>query len=470
MGERSHVAQSISAMNAIDKCIRFENCEAHISWNKFSLKLSFCLEVAADGEIQLDFNPVPLNDDTTWILDAHYQKSPTPARLSLNGTSPEACSIRSDSVYLTGVGQSSTPSRATIELKAHASRIRIDLVAGIEDGAAEWALDSYSPGLMCFGRVAINHELGEISAVGITKDEDVGRICGIVRVKKKWSERENIESWVDDVGKKVDRILDILSLASGRFLRCTSRKTYRNGRLIRIETLVHSPAAKAYRPIFQPLDLRPVLELATNNYTDELIDRTGMDVALEWHLMPQSYDESRLLCQMTALEHMVTIFLKHTSSTGGLLPRCFFRKRVRPAIERTLEQVRKKEVRKKISEGNKDNSELEDSMRRLTFKIGNLNERPLRSNIEAMLKNYGVPHSDLFAMIPKVVKARNEIVHRGVARSENLKDSLRDCVSAAEELLTRIFLTLLKYDGVYTTYFRAVEDRAFPGNLGNDDG
>ena len=81
---------------------------------------------------------------------------------------------------------------------------------------------------------------------------------------------------------------------------------------------------------------------------------------------------------------------------------------------------------------------------------------------------YRVPSDGLVEFIPNLIKVRNKIVHKGFHERSTDNKSLSTYLSAAEELLRRIFLSLLDYEGDYHTYFGIVDFRPFkklPANV-----
>ena len=103
-------------------------------------------------------------------------------------------------------------------------------------------------------------------------------------------------------------------------------------------------------------------------------------------------------------------------------------------------------------------------------KIGNLNMQSFQSSLQSMLAEYLVPLNGLNEYLPDLIKVRNKIVHSGIHKPSNGQMSLDTYLSAAEELLRRIFLSLLDYDGNYNTYFETIDDIPFKRLQPNDIG
>jgi len=70
-----------------------------------------------------------------------------------------------------------------------------------------------------------------------------------------------------------------------------------------------------------------------------------------------------------------------------------------------------------------------------------------------MLDYYGVFYEDIKAYLPKVVRMRNNVVHRGLFKADQSgeDDEVAKLRNVLEELLVRVFLTLLDYRGRYSS-------------------
>lgn len=68
------------------------------------------------------------------------------------------------------------------------------------------------------------------------------------------------------------------------------------------------------------------------------------------------------------------------------------------------------------------------------------NRTTLQDSITAMLQGYDVPLRWLEGAFPRLIKLRNDIVHRGMAR-KSFQPQIQHHVDVVRELLTRIFLS-----------------------------
>ena len=318
--------------------VKFEGCEGVLSWDKYSLKLPFDLIVSPDGEIKINFGSQPLTNDNIWLEIANLQKKTTVEVLTLKGTTSDKCLLKSDSIFLTKSDISSDQNGSVITVEATASRIDIRMLNEEITTNDEVRIDFLIAGLQCFGQIKIEHDLGEIFIAGSSRIEDFSKICGIVSFKNNITNTEKYNEWLGSVNEQAELIQHLLSFANGRFLRTNMVRMYKGEKLSDLILYRRYSDTKPYKPPFSYLHLRPIIELGIKRYTKELISKTGMNVALEWHLMSHTYNEDRYLGQMTALEHLVHVFREQRPS-NRVLQKSKFSGIVRPALQGKLDDL-----------------------------------------------------------------------------------------------------------------------------------
>jgi len=434
---------------------KYEECKGVLSWSNHSLNLTFKLTASKNGKINIDLGSQPLTDENIWISIAYSQKRPILEYLTLEGTTSEGYLVKSDSVFLKKCNLSSDHNGPTIAMEATASQIDILVTNETTTTNDEVRADFLVAGLQCFGQFKIEHELGEVYIAGSSKIEDFSEICGIVSLKKNIFDNNYFDDWLDLVKKQAVRIQNLLSFANGRFLKTNVLKVYKGGVLSNLTLYRRFSDSPPYKPPFSHLNLQPIIELGVNRYTNDLITKTGMDVAIEWHLMPHTYNEARYLSQMTALEHLVHTYRKHRTS-NRVFPKGKFRNIVRPALQKTLD-----DIIPKLCDDPQEKDHITKIMMELKAKIGNLNMQTLQSSLQEMLTEYRVPLDGLTEFIADLIRVRNKIVHKGLHEQSIDQRSLSTYLSVAEELLRRVFLSLLEYEGNYQTYFETIDSKSF---------
>ena len=99
----------------------------------------------------------------------------------------------------------------------------------------------------------------------------------------------------------------------------------------------------------------------------------------------------------------------------------------------------------------------------LCARIGEINRRPLRDLLFAFLEHYGVPLNGIQNdEISALVQVRNSLVHGGEFRRSPEASRLTDHLLLLQELLRRIFLSLLGYSGHRSSFLNGEQWEEFP--------
>lgn len=398
------------------------------------LSVSGMLTVTREGDLQLSFDDVSLTRDTFWIHERWQATA-----LALNATTPSQLLLSSKSVYLSSVGTKTNADGEWTTLSGIAVWLEVnekdfDRAASAADTIAEY----FVVGLRGFQVQALHTRAGTLQLRGAAAVKNFNEITGRLNVHA-GSPVSNLEEWIGAADEAATDALDIVSFAEGRLIRWSVRRLVLEGKVISTEYRGPARTGSPRRGFHHWLDLQPVLYLASN-YTTELKARTGIDVALEWSLMNPRYTELDFVTCMTALEHLTDMF---EASAGKSSPpgRAFFRQEIAPRVREAI-----------ASAGLRASSPEESvAIEKATGKINDLNRTSLQDSIERMVLAYGVPMRGLESSLPGLIKLRNEIVHRGIARDRGAK-FLQGQVGVVRELLIRIFLKLLNYQGTYDSY------------------
>lgn len=100
-----------------------------------------------------------------------------------------------------------------------------------------------------------------------------------------------------------------------------------------------------------------------------------------------------------------------------------------------------------------------DMVRVARNKVAEINRYPFKDNLRKFLKEYKVPLDGIDQNIESAIGVRHKIVHRGMYISVGSIQSVNDHLAVLRELLTRIFLTLLRYNGEYQSFLNGQEDK-----------
>jgi hypothetical protein len=305
-------------------------------------------------------------------------------------------------------------------------------------------------GLRGHGRQHAETELGRVTVAGAQDISDFDEVAGFVAIENQMIPHTNAEDWLGRVEDRIKGILLILSFAQGRFVGWSVRELFLGG--VRTSSEFHGTrrSGAPFDPTFHYLNLQPALDMAATRYTPELVQQTGLDVAIEWFVMGHAYQESRFLATFAALEHLAS---KLPSRIGSALPAKMFGE-VRRSLEEALASpgLQAFLVQSAPCEPERKAEFVAAAMREIRPKLGNLNGRSLHTKADALLTQYRVPRDDIAPTVSDLIAMRNRLVHRGVHGGDDAKPRLVFAVFALREYLRRLFLAMLDYEGGYVSY------------------
>lgn len=430
-----------------------------------TIDICFDIECGTDGSINIEVAPLEFRKDILWLVDLFHEPSPDLPRLLLRGQTAEGHIVSSYNIYLT---------KASPQLRQGGEKTILDIglectellvsVSDFERGlskSTEGLIRFDLQGFRCFQTVSTIAEVGEIRAAGSATIENYDNITGAIAIETKRLGR--VKEWMKRADEQTELILDIFSLAGGRYLEWARRSLYLGGNWT--ETVFRNPShrGKPNHPIFHFLNMQPILELAVNKYSQELKQTTGFGIALEQFLIPSSYIESQFTTNFMALEQLVNTFANSRKRSTILTEEEFYNF-VEPAVREGLKRA--KESMKAARGAIESNSGgLKRPFKAIEGKIDELNRYPFIQNMWKFLDEMAVPLDGLLKEeIEKVVQTRHSIIHSGSTISNNSRGKQQG-LSLLRELLTRIFLTLLKFEGDYASYLNGQQYMHFPPTM-----
>lgn len=444
-------AQTAASKHIVD----YPGCRGTLSWDdtghRHQAAISFAVNVDQAGEIHLDIEDQQLAEDNLWINHAFSRSSPVVPMLQLDGHNADGLALHSDSVHLVSVHTSSTQGLTILRIRASAQRLTGLFTNEASDPTQEYQAAYWVAGMRWYGDTRFAVPEGEISISGDTTPDDYTAMTGTVGVRSP-SQGRSLDSWIADIEPAIHRTLDVVSFADGHFMRPAVRQVFRDRQPARVDFLGAGQGSRPHQPPLHYLDFANSLPPLIRAYTQDLIDRTGIGVAIEWHLMPHLYNEARFVSQMTAIEHLIHVFSERSPSST-YIDKSTFNTIVAPAMIRTLSQ--------ELARLPLDNTKRSAVQRDMTQSLKGTNRRSLRSNLNRMISAYSVPLDELETLIRSLIDMRNDIVHRGVPREADDDPNLTQRVAEAEELVKRIILALLGFQGRYRSWLNDVGDRQF---------
>lgn len=435
------------------------NCSGQLCWQEKVLNINFDLSCAKDGSINLRLKDIPFGKDVPWLDELIHKRARYKEFLQLKGYDVEGDLITSDSVVLTYHGERIDEAGSWRRIEGTCMQVRLDNAKPpIDAKAAELSVKYRLLGFKCHGHLSANTEVGSVKVAGSTKIENYDEVTGVLTIKAQSGRDFDLTNWIERCDKSVRSILDILSLANDRYIDWTSRSIFHNRSWVFSLFIGPRRAGKPSQPLFTYLNLQPVLNLALTNYSEELKQRTGLDVAIEWFLIKSTYDEVQFLTAMTALEHLIYIYAEQ-KERGTIFENEIFKNIVRPQVRAALDQSL--DLLLENEENANKRKSYTDKVKSAKIKITEVNRYPFKETLRKFLEEYKVPLDGINQDIEPAVDARHQIVHRGLYMQVSDDQSIRDHLAVLRELLKRIFLTLLKYNGEYQSFLNGQEDKSF---------
>ena len=431
---------------AEDSLLRLASVEGQLRSDKDTSDLRWTVTIGRQGGIALLFEPIDLTAETAWLLKAAFPEGRVLRRFSVTGLTQNGIRVESDYVYIVANKTESDASGTRLILTGDASRLRIAYQA-LPESSENVVVTYLTVGLRAFGEPSVETSFGKLTLVGPTEIKDPDHLNARVHIQS--NQQIPLTEWLSGCDRLMARVLDMLSFAEGGLIRWSVRQIETKEAIVVIDCEGPKGTGPAWDGAFHYLQLQPVLDLAVNRYTEERRDQTGLGVALEWFVHHPRYSELQLIAAMTALEHLVSVFEQKNGSPKILKPELFAKllETVRPVWRKTLEEF-----------------ELpHDLAARMDSKLDPLNEGNFRDKLKAMLDAYTVPLADLeIQRINDAVAARNRVIHVGLYRNKEDEANLQQHVAVLRELLKRICLTLLQYEGQYFSLLNGPQWTHFP--------
>lgn len=405
------------------------------------------LTVARDGTITIAFEPLTITETTTWLLDAIPSRTRTARWTALRATTSDGHAITTDHLTLYGNNTStSADGSPTIAFTGQASKLTIQH-APPPANSTGCVLLYHTIGMRGFGRQHATTVSGELYLLGQATIENYDDIAG--RGHLIAPPDRPLTDWIETADDTLRHLLKIVSLAEGKPLTWSIRELYANEHLVQIDLYGAQHTGTPRDSTFHYLDLQPVVTLAGTNYTHDVRDQTGIDLAIELFLTHPAHVELQLITAMTALEHLVSVYDKHHPAAPPLPPTTFAT--LKAALLHAYDEA---------ATALQPNEDLQRHLQRVRDRIGNLNHVTFKDRLWPMLTAYNVPLVGIEDRINKAINVRNDIIHTGMHDAPFAGFYLH--VVVLRELLKRIFLTLLNYTGNYESYLNGPEWIAFP--------
>lgn len=249
-----------------------------------------------------------------------------------------------------------------------------------------------------------------------------------------------ISEILDSSEKFVSNFLKVTSLAQGTWhnwthMSITDGFSNKNHPLV---SVIRSVKDKHLVPRFitDLSNSNKFISVSWSGYSETMNQIYGFDYALNWYVVSNSSDtiESRYLNAMTSFEMLMDKFHSSENTEFLLADKKF----------NDLKTYFKDMIREKLSE------EPPYIRASIYSNLNSLRRRSLVQKAKMLLEFWQIKFDDIGVNLDKIKDIRNEITHKGRYYSPGSKmDETNLAYKALITLLVRLFLAIVKYDGIY---------------------
>lgn len=389
---------------------------------------SFTAGIDDDGALILTVDPI-VPASSAGFLAPHGEPLQPEAPLSLRGTSEDDWRFSSDTVH---ISRWSHPE----------GRVEVRADCGLAEISRNTRPDHRDMRAWFFRKLATIHGMERRTALGrlVFRGYREGADQEPAAVLAIHAERQEEQAWWDESERFLIHLARVLSFACGVYLLPVYEQRVRAG-VMTLTTVQRGRTPSPYLPPFDMLFMEQIFGCALRSFEARPETLERLDPAIRWLTASVAYEESRLINAMSALESILV---------RSDLPSLFLDD---PVAFRALKKKLRAFLKKEKAPG------------RMGGKVDELNRRSFRDNLEDLIKHRAIPTRDFPAnWLSAIIGARNSIVHTGVAPDLPAADArLLDHIVWAREIVVRILLEALGFEGQYQSWLHASAYLSFPG-------
>lgn len=300
-------------------------------------------------------------------------------------------------------------------------------------------------GFKAFRNPIVETKLGRLLVGGEIKSVETDTMSGFVCIQA--NSETHVDSWREEADAFLEHMWQGLTFAHGGRLQ-TPRLDYIHDNVWEA-TFYDGRGFSSELSVINKLNQEPFIKALVERYEQDGPLSDILWTALGWMQIETSYDEVRFLTAMTALETIVQHELPERR--GTIIPKDEYRL-----------------LREKLKDVIKDNKTLTDEDRETYCKrIDGNNSKTLGEKIGALFDHYGLERVDFEGdAIKDLISLRNNIVHRG---NKNTETNIWKQIILVRELIIRIILSEVGFQGQYESYVGKYRLRDFPENQSTSD-
>lgn len=401
--------------------------------------VSFFAGSGPDGEIGIRFKPFPGSPEVLAMQQRWGKPSVKPDLYTLTGSSEDGAQFESTEVLFKSFGFRWSTDTGRIYRPSPLYQ-RCSFRLPLTEPATHPIVRIWTKGFESFEALSAACPLGQVYMTGAQQLDNPDRITGVIEIKAD-NAPADVETWIANAEKLAWHIRSIMSFAAGVTLRAPLTEVI-NGAMTIVSCRSQARQNPATMRNFDTLHLQPIFDAAVKSHFDPAIAMDGIGMAIEWIMQETTYNEVRLISAMTALEYLISI---HLSKDDKLVMTNEKFAALRKQLCTLLTAAR--------------NEESATALDEIGTKLVELNRRSLRQKLKILLRRWAVPLEGIDeTRLRGAIEARNQVVHTGSHDGKNLWPH----VSVIRELVVRIILSALHFEGQYATYLDGARYVQFP--------
>ena len=388
------------------------------------------------GRLQLAVDPIPTANSTVGLgtlIRSLGRPGNATDELALECESSDGSRLTSESAYLASCNRNSEGLH--IELRTHEA----SLTMTAPEACPRPTLRFLFLGFACYPPVQVPTAIGSVIARGTARAAATDEIAGFVAAET--GDDCLSAAWRASAEHMLKHLRSVLAFSRGAPLPVPIVESC-EGRDVEITFYETSGGFAPEMPPLPHLNLQPIVTTAITNIENVDAWRDAFEMAVGWLLVPTTIDEVRFLSGMTALESVTARSLQNSQK---FILRSPTWKRLNKGIRAFLDEQEDISVATRGA---------------IKRKIPELNRRPFIQQIEALLETWQVARTSIEPeALSRLVCLRNKIVHRGAAQEDT---DLWPSILLIREIVVRLVLSMLGFEGTYQCYLGGHHVRRFP--------
>ncbi len=399
-----------------------------ISTGATTMAVRFVAGIDDDGSLEVALGPFLAGPGAIDFFQGRVPLQPMQA-LSLHGLSEDRWRFSSDHFYVTSLSHP----EGHIQLAGESSLAEFshDVAADHPDMRA-W----YVRRLGTFHGIEKDTPLGRLVFVG--RPTGSGQVPSAILAMH--AEGQGLEGWWEESERFLIHLERVLSFACDSYLIPIFEERVRGGERV-LRTAKRGRTADPYLQPFDMLHMYEIFDCAIQSFADRADAVVRLDPAIRWMTAPAASGDSRLINAMSALESIVA----HSDHPALFMEDEAAFRALRAKVRRFLR--------------------AENAPSRMGGKVDELNRRSFRDKVEDLLNSREIVTTDFPEnWLGSIIAARNIVIHTGVAPDFPSPDArLLDHIVWAREIVTRIILDAIGFEGQYRSWLHQDQYLSFPG-------